>query len=174
MGSAEAVIGLVLILTSVGGAWLTVIYPAALVTAWRSRKLAGRVIGAVLVLASVALAVPVPMGATFLAMSTVAVVAAVSFGRRPLDLSRVAAPALVAATITLVIAVAVSPGPLAVWEAALRAGVEAGSAQALERYRALGIDPGTIEALDEMAAAMVSGVVWLWPAGAVLSAWWGA
>ena len=38
----------------------------------------------------------------------------------------------------------------------------------------LGIDPGTIEALDEMAAAMVSGVVWLWPAGAVLSAWWGA
>ncbi|MFN2383412.1 MAG: DUF2232 domain-containing protein [Gemmatimonadota bacterium] len=179
--------GLSLLFGSVPGPWLTLAFPAAAVFALYDRRPLPRIAAALVLVALGALMLPSAAGALLFGVALAAVgTAGLAVGRLgiPATLGGLALPVLGGAAAAIGLAAALLPEAWAAWEAALEQAVTRGAGQALDRYRAFGMDPATIEALEGIAAgagawvgriwpALVAGTLWLgiWLAHRLLARW---
>lgn len=116
-----------------------------------------------------------PGGGAILIVAVASVgLAAVSVARdkRP-DLADLIAPTIGGAGLATAIVFTAVPGAVASWETSLGESIAAGAAEAIERYRSVGLDPATVGALESMADAASLWVVRLWPAVVASGLWLG-
>jgi len=177
LGTAEWSIGLTLLFGSLPGPWLTLLFPATIAFALFERRVVVRGIAALSAVAVAALTATSRIGEILLAISVAAALAA-SFrlvrGRGRFDPGAVAGPSLAASAIAIAVSFAVAPEAVSRWQDALREEVLRGAQAALGRYRELGMDPSSLEALERFSHQAAAGLVRLWPALAALSLWLGA
>lgn len=175
LGIAEWTVGIGLLLGSLSGPWLTMLLPAGAAFALHDRRRVARWSGAAVAALVGALALATPSGGVFLAGAVMAVAGtAIATAREGLGLDTTALPALGLSGATLAVGALVAPAGVAAWEGALRTAVREGSASAVEGYRALGVDPATLEAIRAAAETSAGWAILLWPALVATTLWLGA
>lgn len=174
-GVAEWVVGLGLLFGSLSGPWLTILLPAGAAFALHDRRRAARWGGAAVFAVTGALALGSAAGAVFLAGVVLAVAGtAIATARRGSGMDRASLPALGLSGAALGLGALLAPAGVDAWEEALRTAVEEGSAAAIEGYRALGVDPASLEAVRSAAETSAAWAIALWPALTATTFWLGA
>lgn len=176
LGVAEWLVGAGLMVGSLAGPWLTLVFPTAAAFAVHDRRWGVRVTAAVLGVAMAALSAALPEGRVLLAggaAATVVAVAGVAARRVPPGLGSLAMPVVAATGAGLAIAAAAAPEAIARWEVGLGQAVVASARGAVDRYRALGMDPAALDAMGDIARRTGAAVVRLWPALVALGMWAG-
>jgi hypothetical protein len=105
---------------------------------------------------------------------TVVSAAVVARGDRPLGMDTLLAPALATAGLALAAVVAVGGAAVTGWETALAAGVAEGGRRAVEQYRAFGMSPDSLAALEALTEDVARALVAIWPSLAAVALWLGA
>ncbi|HUP01330.1 MAG TPA: DUF2232 domain-containing protein [Gemmatimonadota bacterium] len=152
-------------------------FPAAVAFALHDRRFAARAAGLTVAMLIGASMLAARMGAILLASAALAQMGAAwaaQFGPRRLGLGEVALPAIGGAGLGLGMGAVLDPAAVAGWEADLAGSVSRAGEQAIRRYQALGVDPGTLGSLEEMTAVLAAGFVALWPALVTMALWLGA
>ncbi|MDX1660386.1 MAG: DUF2232 domain-containing protein [Gemmatimonadota bacterium] len=174
LGPAEWIVGLGLLFGSLPGPWLTLAFPVGVAFALHDRRRGVRWIAGGTAALAAALTAGSAAGVVFLAAATLAVAAtALATARDGLGLDTTSLPALGLQAGGLAIGALVVGESIAAWETALRDAVAEGSAMAIESYRALGVDPGTLEAVRAAAETSADWAVRLWPALVATALWLG-
>jgi hypothetical protein len=166
-----------LLFASLPDPWLTLGLPGGLLFALLDRRVAARAAGVVVVALVAALMVASTIGAVLLGVGagvTVVTAAVVARGDRPLGMDTLLAPALATGGLALAAVVAVGGQAVTEWEAALAGGVAQGGRRVVEQYRAFGMSPDSLAALEALTRDVAAGLVTVWPALAALALWLGA
>lgn len=167
--------GVGLLFGSLPGPWLTIAFPVGVAFALHDERRRVRWFGGGVAALVAILTMGSAAGIVFLGAATIAVAAtATTTARNGLGLDTIALPVLGLSGAALALGMAVAPESIAAWEDALREAVAEGSAMATESYRALGVDPATLETLRAAAETSAEWAVRLWPALAVVVLWLGA
>lgn len=166
--------GVALLFGSLAGPWLTLAFPVAFVFAAHDRRRGVRVAAGATAAAIAFLMAASGPGRVLLAGGVAAVLTAtwlIDRGRECADLGGLAVPTLATAGTALAAAVLAAPAAVRRWEEAIGSAVADSGARALERYRGLGMDPDSLDALESVTAAAAAAVVQLWPALVALGIW---
>ncbi|HEU4464696.1 MAG TPA: DUF2232 domain-containing protein [Gemmatimonadota bacterium] len=168
---------LALLFASLPGPWLTLGLPGGLLFALLDRRVAARAAGVVVVALVAALMVGSTIGAVLLGVGagvTVVAAAVVARGDRALGMDTLLAPTLATGGLALTAVVAVGGEAVTEWETALAEGVAQGGRRAVEQYRAFGMSPESLTALEALTRDVADALVAVWPALAALALWLGS